>query len=171
MRFICIFLLLYGYACAGLKEEINNSFLWCKNEGNYTITYCEREQNGQTYLELLENDEKDCYDGQKTYRTPEQECFNKFWSKYGNILEKQCKNNNKRDECFMFFEGTLHNGYGTFLTHDSNRWILDKIHDFCSPQECYEIAEKLGLDSDMAKPFLIKACENGIEDACYVLGK
>ncbi len=70
----------------------------------------------------------------------------------------------------MFFEGTtLHNR--AFLTHDSNRWILDKIHDFCSPQECYEIAEKLGLDSDMAKPFLIKACENGIEDACYVLGK
>ena len=165
MRFICIFLLLYGYACAGLKEEINNSFLWCKRSvGNYTITYCEIVEDGKTYLELLENDEKYC-DGRKIHTTPE-ECFNKFWSKYGNILERQCKNHNKRDECFMFFEITLHKhiigGY---------EWILDKIHDFCSPQECYEIAEKLGLDSDMAKPFLTKACENEIEDACYVLGK
>lgn len=170
MRFICIFLLLYGYACAGLKEEINNSFSWCKRSaGNYTITYCETEKYDETYLELLENDEKDCY-GRKIHTTPEEECFNEFWSKYGNILERQCKNHNKRDECFMFFESMLYNNKA-FLTYEGNKWILDKIHDFCNPQECYEIAEKLDLDSNVAKPFLTKACEGGIEDACYVLGK
>lgn len=130
---------------ASLKEDIMQNFDKCLLESDEKIAYTD-------------------YNGENYSSSPKSECFEKFLTKYGNILKKHCFNNNK-DECIKLIEAHTHYDVSEIPE------IANKFLEICEGRECYIAGEIIGFETDIAQPLLEKACKANIEDACYAVGK
>ncbi len=171
---------------AGLKEDIKSHFEECQNNKKEELYYHCFNRESNVILNI--NSSEAYCDGIRYSTTSKQECFIDFYSKYNTILYRQC-NNNKKLECLMILDTILAikkdaitdetNTIVYFLDTQTSKSgflglddaLLNRIFSFCRSDECYEVAKKIGLNLEMVKPFLNKACNENVADACYALGK